>query len=174
MHASLKIAGLLLVAVIVAVTAVFLVAGPQRFWSFFGNRDLGPVTFSSLVRRMTPNDALACPEAACTAPVDITTPAYGAPAAILRKRFWEALAGEPNLEKVASDDAALTDRYIQSTPLMGFPDTIVVQIIDLPDGKSSLMIYSRSKFGRSDLGANRERLERWLKRLNEKLQVGGA
>lgn len=174
MHSPLKIAAILLIAVILAAAALFVLAGPQRFWGFFGNRDLGPISFSTLVRRTTPNDSLACPAGACTATVDITTPAYGVPATILRKQFSEALAEEPNLEKVASDDGTLTDRYIQSTPLMGFPDTIVVQFIDLPDARSSLMIYSRSKFGRSDLGANRERLERWLKRLSEKMQAGGA
>lgn len=54
---------------------------------------------------------------------------------------------------------------MQRTPLLGFPDTIDVLYVDLPDGRSSLALYSRSKLGYRDLGANRARLERWLAHL---------
>jgi uncharacterized protein (DUF1499 family) len=48
---------------------------------------------------------------------------------------------------------------------LGFPDTIVVRFLDLPDGRSTLAIYSRSRFGESDFGVNHARLERWLGKL---------
>lgn len=89
------------------------------------------------------------------------------PARELRVAFAKAIAAESRVVQVASDDAALTDRYIQRTPALGLPDTIVVRFIDLPDGKSTLAIYSRPQFGRFDLGANRARLDRWMARLAE-------
>lgn len=54
--------------------------------------------------------------------------------------------------------------YITRTRVMGFPDyTTAAQ-----DG-DRLRVVARSRFGRSDLGVNRERLEGWLNRL----QAGG-
>jgi hypothetical protein len=47
-------------AVLTAISAsVILMVGPEWIWSLFGPPDLGPVTFETLERRATPNDALA-------------------------------------------------------------------------------------------------------------------
>ena len=40
---------------------------------------------------------------------------------------------------------------------MGFPDYTTVQLKD-----DRLMIWARLRFGRSDLGVNRRRVDRWL------------
>ena len=48
---------------------------------------------------------------------------------------------------------------------MEFPDTIQVDFLSLGENRSTLAIYSRSKYGYSDLGTNRARIERWLSRL---------
>ena len=58
--------------------------------------------------------------------------------------------------------------YVQTTPLIGFPDYISVKIAGA-DGKSRLSVFSRSRFGYSDLGANRRRVERWLADLQRRL-----
>jgi len=34
--------------------------------------------------------------------------------------------------------------------------------VALPDGGSTVLIYSRSQLGRGDLGVNRARIERWI------------
>ena len=77
------------------------------------------------------------------------------------------ISAEPRLTAVATDDATLTDRYIQRSALMGYPDTIVVHFFDLPDGRSTLALYSRSQLGHGDMGVNRARIERWLAKLGE-------
>ena len=51
--------------------------------------------------------------------------------------------------------------YIQRSAIFGFPDYISVTA-RAADGGSLLSIYSRSRFGHSDLGANKARIERWL------------
>lgn len=144
----------------------FLLLGPERIWSVFGPADLGPVDFAKLERRSSPNDALACPEGVCgSARADVVPPVFAVDARALQAAMERVLATETRLVRVAADAAAGTARYVQRTPLLGFPDTIDLRFLDLPGGRSSLAIYSRSKLGHGDLGANRARLERWLARL---------
>jgi uncharacterized protein (DUF1499 family) len=159
---ALKIIGLGIVLVAVLACATFLILGPDQFWRFGGDPDLGNVSFETLQRRMSPNDALACPPTLCEAKRDIEPPTYGLSAADLRKAFGSAIASEPRLQRVASDDAALTDRYVQRSRWLGFPDTIIIRFLDRPDGRSTVALYSRSKFGEGDFGVNRARIERWL------------
>jgi uncharacterized protein (DUF1499 family) len=158
--------------VIVALVLITLVAvlmiGPDRAWSGFGNPDLGPVDFQTLERRTSPNDALACPPNLCRTKSDLSPPNFAMNALDLRKTMAKVLELEPRLTRVHSDDETLTDRYVQRTALLQFPDTIVVRYLDRPQGHSTLAIYSRSKVGYSDLGANRARIERWLSELNRK------
>ena len=156
----------------VAVLVAFVAVGPDRFWRLGGDPDLGPVAFETLVRRTSPNDALACPAAVCSARSDLTPPVYAVSAPALRAAFASMIAGEPRVLRVAADDAALTDRYIQRTRWLGFPDTIVVRFLEGPDGTSTLALYSRSKFGEGDLGVNRARIERWLGKLDAIVRPG--
>lgn len=141
-------------------------AGPGAVWALFGPADLGPAAFGTLMRRTSPNDALAAPPDVCPAHSDIVPPEFAMPAAALRTVFRAMLASEMNVERVAVDDAALTDRYVQRTALLRFPDTVVVQFFERGPGRSTLALYSRSQLGRSDLGVNRARLERWLGKLS--------
>ena len=157
----------LLAALLTAGILIFLsiVIWPERVWGLFGNPDLGPVDFATLERRSTPNDALVCPPDICTAPSDIPAPVYAVSPQRLRQELDVILASELRMTSVESDAAALTDRYIQRSRVLGFPDTIVVHFIDRPQGRSTIALYARSRFGRSDFGVNRKRLERWLEKL---------
>ena len=155
-----------LVALAALAVVAFLVLGPARVWGVFGPPDLGAVDFARLERRSTPNDALACPAGACGgARADLAPPVFAIDARALRDVVGKAIAAEPNLIRVAADEAAGTERYVQRSALLGFPDTIVVRYLDLPGGRSTLALYSRSQLGHSDLGANKARLERWLARI---------
>lgn len=155
--------GLLAAAVVLA----FVLMGSERFWRLFGEPDLGSVSFEQLQRRTSPNDALACPKGLCTAATDIETQLYPSTARNLRDAFAKVIASEPRVTIVDANDVTLTDRYIQRSARLGFPDTIVVQFIDRPSGQSTLAIYSRSQLGESDLGVNKARVERWLGKLAE-------
>ncbi len=154
-------------AAAVAILAAFLIAGPERIWALFGPADLGPVSFETLKRRSSPNDALACPQDTCTAKSDVAPPVFAVSAPDLQKAFTKVIASEPSVEQVASGDGGLTARYIQRTRIMRFPDTIVVRFIDLGDARSTIALYSRSQLGESDFGVNHARIERWLKKLSK-------
>ncbi len=160
--------GLVLLATVIVLA--FVVTGPERFWSVFGEPDLGPVSFEQLQRRTSPNDALACPQDVCKATADIRSALYPVTARALRIAFAKVIATEPRVTTVDSSDSTLTDRYIQRTEWLGFPDTVVVQFFDRAGGQSTLAIYSRSQLGKSDLGANKARIERWLSGLAEQIQ----
>jgi len=137
----------------------------DRVWQgLFGSPDLGPVDFGTLRRRRSPNDALACPHGFCPgAEPDFVPPVFPVPGERLRVIVADIALSEPNMALVHSDPAQ--DRYLVRTRLMRFPDTIVVQIIEIGKDRSTLAAYSRSQIGRSDLGVNRRRLERWIARI---------
>ncbi|MCC5992134.1 MAG: DUF1499 domain-containing protein [Rhodobacteraceae bacterium] len=54
--------------------------------------------------------------------------------------------------------------YVTRTKLMGFPDYTSVLIDPAGEG-AMLLAFARARFGRSDFGVNRARLERWIKAL---------
>ena len=165
--AAWAIIGAGLATIIALIVATFLVAGAEPFWRLFGEPDLGPVSFEQLERRATPNDSLACPPDFCKARVDVTTRLYPVTAHELRLVFAKVIASEPRVSLAEANDAALTDRYIQRSVHLGFPDTIVVRFLDRTDGRSTIALYSRSQVGKGDFGVNRTRIERWLGKLAE-------
>lgn len=148
----------------VAVVAAIGV-GPGVIWNLFGSPDLGPINFRTLTRRSTPNDSLAAAPDLCSASSDVLPPEFAVEANVLRSMFGTMLASETSVERVAADDAGLTDRYVQRSALMRYPDTVVVQFFGRPNGWSTLALYSRSQIGRNDFGVNRARIERWLDKL---------
>jgi uncharacterized protein (DUF1499 family) len=159
-------------AVLTAISAsVILMVGPEWIWSLFGPPDLGPVAFETLERRPTPNDALACPPHFCKATSDLVPPLFAVDAGGLRTAMAKVIASEPRITLVHSDGPARTERYVQRSALMGFPDTVVVRYIEQSQGRSTLAMYSRSQLGRSDLGVNKARLERWLAKLRQVVTV---
>lgn len=172
MNAWFGIAAGLTLLVGIAVATFFLV-GPERVWSLCGPADLGPVSFESLQRRATPNDALACPPDICRAQSDLLPPVFAFGAVELSRAFDKAIASEPRLTLVETTDQGASRRYIQRSRLMGFPDTVVIRFFERPDGRSTLALYSRSQLGKGDLGVNRARIERWLEKLRRVAPVVG-
>lgn len=52
-------------------------------------------------------------------------------------------------------------QWVERSGLMNYPDIIVAQLLP-GEGNTGLILYSRSLFGYSDLGANRRRVTEWL------------
>jgi len=55
------------------------------------------------------------------------------------------------------------------TPLYGYPDYVSVRIAEAGTGTSDVTLFSRSRFGKLDLGANKARVERVLSELRAAL-----
>ena len=125
--------------------------------------DIGPVDWATLTRHATPNDALVCAAARCPqAKPDWEPKTYAMAPGELLARLKEIALAEPDTNELSgAPDRDRLARFIQRTRLMRYPDTIDIEVF--PAGESStLAIYSRSLIGRSDLGVNRARVERWL------------
>ncbi len=93
------------------------------------------------------------------------------PPAELAAAFDFVAMSDDRVERLAGDPAQGWVTYVQRSFLMGYPDAISVKAEADGDG-SRLSLYSRSRFGYSDMGANQARVERWLAAL-EAEAVGG-
>lgn len=81
---------------------------------------------------------------------------------------FDALAmAAPRVSRLVQDEAAGRVTYVQRSAVFGFPDYISVSVEGNGTG-STLTVYSRSRFGYSDLGVNKARIERWLGALRNK------
>ena len=102
-----------------------------------------------------PNDWLVAPDGD-RPPVLSTHP----PAAALARLDVAAMA-EPGVTRLAGAPEAGLVTWVQHSRLMGFPDAISARAVPEGDG-SRVSVWSRSRFGHSDWGVNRARVERWL------------
>ena len=57
--------------------------------------------------------------------------------------------------------------YIERSRIFNFPDIVTVEFVALDPERSSVAIYSRSRYGGYDFAQNRKRVERWLSQLQE-------
>ncbi|MFL5256916.1 MAG: DUF1499 domain-containing protein [Rhodopila sp.] len=123
---------------------------------------------AQIVRPNTPNTVLAAPAGFNPAP-DIVTPPYHLPADRLFGLVREVAADQRRTFQAALYPEHLQAHYVTRSAVFNFPDLIMVQVrSDSPDS-SDLILYSRSVYGRGDLGVNRKRAEAWLGALDKKL-----
>jgi uncharacterized protein (DUF1499 family) len=123
-------------------------------------------------RPASPNTALAAPAAAETAP-DIVTPVYPVPPARLYDAVIAVAADQPRTFLAAAYPAARQAHFVARSALFNFPDLVTAQVGEAAGDASTLVLYSRSVYGYSDLGANRQRLNVWLAAVDTKINHSG-
>lgn len=114
------------------------------------------VDLSTARRSPKPNDAVAAPAGG-----DLVVPVFAELPAALAARLDAIALAEPRTLRIAGSPAEGRMTYVQRSALWGFPDVITAEAIAV-DGGATLKLWSRARFGYSDLGVNRARLERWL------------
>ncbi len=124
---------------------------------------------TTVARTGRPNDRLVCPPGVCAAPADEPAPVWAVAPKRLFAAWREVVEAAPRTVIVELDETGLRLVAEQRSRLFGFVDTIAVKVLALPDGRSTFAAYSRSQTGYWDLGVNRERLERWIGQLVERL-----
>ncbi|MFK5997500.1 MAG: DUF1499 domain-containing protein [Rhodobacterales bacterium] len=72
------------------------------------------------------------------------------------------IAAQARVTRLAGSPETLMMTYVQRSMSMGYPDYITFKIVPVGDEKSKLEILSRARFGRSDLGVNKRRVEQWV------------
>lgn len=115
--------------------------------------------FESLKRPGSPNNWLIAPADFVIKP-EAVAPVFEAPVSVLRETFKSVvLRSEGTAVVVESADGM---HVLVTTRLMGFKDDIRVLFIPVGQDKSTIALYSASRVGYWDLGANRRRLEDWI------------
>jgi uncharacterized protein (DUF1499 family) len=105
---------------------------------------------------------VACPPDYCSAAKAIASPVFELPWDRLRDYWIEVISGEKRLVSVAANSERWRLVYIQHSPILRFPDIVTVEFVPLGPNRSSIAIYSRSRYGEYDFSKNRKRVERWL------------
>jgi uncharacterized protein (DUF1499 family) len=105
---------------------------------------------------------LFCPPGYCPAAEAIASPVFPLPWERLRDYWTEVISGEKRVETIAADPDNRRFVYIQHSAAFRFPDIITVEFVQLGPNRSSIAIYSRSRYGHFDFGKNRKRVGKWL------------
>jgi len=129
-----------------------------------GLPDAQAIDMAQLVRPASPNTALAAPEGFSPAP-DIVTRRYDVAPQLLFDAVQAVALAQPRTVSHAVFADRLQAHFVARSRLMNYPDLVAAQVT----AESELILWSRSVYGRSDLGANRARLEAWLSALEGEL-----
>jgi uncharacterized protein (DUF1499 family) len=118
--------------------------------------------FASLKPPPKPNWFLAAPEGLCrNAKPTEPAPVFAASKEEIWRKLMAWIGAEPRMTVHDQDKAGFYLDATQRSLLFRFPDRITVQLLDAAaPGTSTLAIYSRSKYGHSDLGVNAKRVKR--------------
>jgi uncharacterized protein (DUF1499 family) len=119
------------------------------------------IDLSHIQRPASPNTALAAPAGNEPAP-DVVAPVFPVPASRLYAGLITMAAAQPRTFLAAEYPAVLQAHFVARSAVFNFPDLIAAQVSEAGADHSTLVLYSRSVYGYSDLGVNRRRLDHWL------------
>jgi Protein of unknown function (DUF1499) len=159
---------IIVVGIIVAAAALIWEGTTLESMLYVG--DVPVIDFATLQRDSAPNQYLLCPKGMCSAETDGEAPVFDVPVQQLQVAWDGMLAEQPRLQILRRDVTNIQIDYVQRSRLLRFPDLITVRFVPIDDAHSTLAIYSRSVWGKGDMGVNRTRVEEWLARL--KARVG--
>ncbi|MCI4644745.1 MAG: DUF1499 domain-containing protein [Hyphomonadaceae bacterium] len=128
--------------------------------------------FSTLERPTSPNTYLLAPEGICqAASPDVLSPRFAESPKELFKLLTRLVRSDGRARDMLEDPDGPAIRFVAVTPLLRFKDDVDIRIYpDQPGGSlkkpgARLAIYSRSRVGYSDLGANAKRVSRLIEKL---------
>lgn len=98
---------------------------------------------------------------------DAGSPVFVVDANELARTFHEYALSRPRVTRLAGEPEQLWMTYIQRSKWFGFPDYISVRIVPVDAGRSALAVYSRARYGGSDLGVNQARIAKWVEGLRK-------
>ena len=150
-----------LAAIVVVVALLFTPLGDRPLSALFRVGDVEPVDFEGIELTDKPNQFLICPPDLCNGHAE--SPIFELSAEDLRERWRDIVAAQPRVEILAKSGQQVD--YVQRSARFRFPDIVTVRFISVSPSQSTLAIYSRSVYGKSDFGVNRERIETWLSAL---------
>ena len=124
--------------------------------------------FKTLKLTPKPNQFLVAPDGYCqNAKPHQMSKVYEVAVEVLHEAFRNVATRQPRV--TMTDDRSDGVQFVQKSKLIGFPDFIDAQFLSMAAKQSTLVIYSRSKYGRSDFGVNANRIRAWLAELDSEL-----
>ncbi|MDJ0922674.1 MAG: DUF1499 domain-containing protein [Henriciella sp.] len=125
------------------------------------------ISFKSLQRPAKPNTYLVAPDGLCLASEpDQISPELDLSPEDAFSRIETIVETENNWIDLHTDPSEFRMRFVARSPIMRFKDDVDIAVLPSATGTGSqLAIYSRSRVGYSDLGANRKRVESLLEKL---------
>ena len=124
------------------------------------------VLFKSLKRPPKPNTCLMAPDGFClAAETDFAMTELATAPDTLFQALVEMIEADRRWNKLKTSPETRQLKFVATTGLMRFKDDVDIEVIPLENGGSTLAIYSRSRLGYSDLGANRKRVNDLIERL---------
>ena len=102
------------------------------------------------------------PPGYCSAAEAVASPVFDMPWDRLRDYWTELISGETRIVRAVADFGPRRYIYIQHSPVFRFPDIVTAELVPLGANRSSIALYSRSRYGEYDFAKNRKRVERWL------------
>ena len=94
--------------------------------------------------------------------VDVPSPVYTVNPTLMAKAFDDYVLSQSKTIRIAGSPEEGWMTYVQLSFSLNLPDYISVKFIDLNGGKSTIAIYSQSRFGYDDLGSNEARVMAWV------------
>ena len=159
---------LLLGGAIFSTLFVMVVGRDKVMEMVFGPMVIKAVDFSTLTLAPTPNQFLVCPENFCQVEPHFESPTFDVSAQELKRRWMDMISQQSNIEIGVADEALQQYDFIQRTDLVRYPDSITVRFLRVSSKSSSVAIYSRSHYGKSDFGVNEKRIRTWLDLLKKR------
>ena len=129
------------------------------------------IEFETLKRSARPNNFLVCDGTYChAASADVAPPIFEVAAEAVRDAWCAVAQSQPRTKETARSEDGLHVQHVQRSRLMRFPDTIDAAFVPIRDGAATVvLVYSRSKYGYSDMGVNSARVTSWLDQLTAAL-----
>jgi Protein of unknown function (DUF1499) len=148
--------------------AILIVAGILRMtplWQII--LPAGPSTktdFATLVPPDSPNWFLVCPVDHClNSKPSMMSPDFPFGAEKLKLYFKDIFQENHNIRILSETET--TFELVVRTKWIGWPDHVSIQILPVSTSGSTVAIYSRSNYGKSDFDANQSRIDGWLHQL---------
>lgn len=128
--------------------------------------------FKTLKRRRRPNDYLVLPEGYdARATPDRLSPVFPVSRGQLGLLVKRVALAEPRTKMLSDDEDAGWFEFEQLGKTLRFPADITVECVHRGEDASALAVWSRSRYGIFDRGANRKRIERWIAAIE--MRIGG-
>lgn len=126
--------------------------------------------FPTLSKRKSPNDYLVCPKDTCKE-YDEISPLFPVSVENLKIAWDKMLKQQPRVQLVKQDLNRKQAIWVQRSAVFRFPDYITVEFVPISNNRSSLIIYSTSKYGHYDFGVNQKRVKSWLTALEQQIKL---